>query len=157
MKAADDLRGRIGEIEGRKLELGGERDEIAYKAHVERDAKAAKRLAEINVEFVHLDNEIASLNAALAEAGRRAEAATAAERAEAERQRAEKAAPLVQRLEALGATMDQATATYVAGFREIEKLFNELERLGVPTPSRALVSVNMNKAHDSALTPMGDK
>jgi len=157
MKAADDLRGRIGEIEGRKLELGGERDEIAYKAHVERDAKAAKRLAEINAEFGHLENEIASLNAALAEAGRRAAAASAAEAAEAERQRAEKAALIVPRLVELGATMDQVSATYVDGFREIEKLLNELERLGVPTPSRALVSVNMNRAHDSALTPLGDK
>jgi hypothetical protein len=153
----DELRTRIAAIDGRKIELSGERDEIAYKAHIECDVKAAKRLAEINTEFGHLENEIASLSAALAEAGRRAEAATAAEAAETERKRAEQAVPIVRRLEERGAKMDVAIQSYCEHFAAIQADLDELARLGAPTPSRALVEVNGHRAHDSALTALGDK
>ena len=152
-----DLRAKIAAIEGTTIELFAERDELAYLAHVERNAKAIKRLAEIGTELGHLENERATLEAAIAEAGRRAAATTAAEAADAERKRAEKAEPIVERLAARGQAMDLAIATYVENFKAIQNDMTELSRLGVPVPSRELIAVNANLAHDSALTPLGDK
>jgi chromosome segregation ATPase len=154
---ADELRAKISKIEGRQIELTAERDEHAFAAHVERNAKAQKRLDDIGAELARLENEKASLTAAIAEAGRRAQAATAAERAEGERKRAEQAAPIAARLEARGKAMDEALASYVANFRAIQADLDELQSLGCPVPSRSLVEVNSHRAHDSALAALGDK
>jgi DNA repair exonuclease SbcCD ATPase subunit len=153
MKATtDELRAKIGEIEGRKVELTAERDEHAYAAHVERNAKAQKRLTEISAELLHLEHEKASLQAALAEAGRRAEAATAAEAAETERKRAEKAEPILSRLEARGAKLDAALKSYVENFNGLNADIEELTRLGIPVPTRNLVAVNLRNAHDAGMS-----
>jgi hypothetical protein len=47
MTTANELRSKAAALEGRKLEFAGERDEIAYEAHV---AKASKRLSELLLE-----------------------------------------------------------------------------------------------------------
>jgi hypothetical protein len=73
MTTTVELRSKIDAAQTRQLELEAERSEIAYAAHVERNAAAAKRLTEIGSEFAQLSNEIASLTAALAEVGRRAD------------------------------------------------------------------------------------
>jgi hypothetical protein len=152
-----ELRTRAAAAEGRKLELAAEREELAFQALIAGDAKARKRLDDIETELHRLDHELATIGAALAEAGRRAEAATAEERAAAERKRAAEAEPIARRLEARGQAMDRALMTYVTHFKAIQSDLDELQALGVPVPSRTLVEVNSHRAHDTALASLGDK
>jgi hypothetical protein len=150
MTTVDELRGRIAAIEGRQIELAGERDELAFEAVVAGNAKAAKRVAEIAAELVHLQNEVATLNAALAEAGRRAASASAAEAVEAERLRAEQAQPIAERLADRGKKMDAAAKVICEERAGIEADSAELARLGVPVASADLRRVNLRRWFDAA-------
>jgi hypothetical protein len=152
-----DLLSKIDALDGTKIELIAERDELSFAALVERDKKSAARIAEINSKLEGMHSEAATLKAALAEARRREQVAEAAEAADTERMRLEKAMPIVDRLEARGEVMDRAIAAYVENFKAIQDDLTELTRLGVPVPGRELIAVNANRAHDSALTPLGDK
>ena len=121
------------------------------------DSDAKAEMAKLGDQRNRLNGEIADLEAALTEARRRANDATTSAAAEVVRKRAEQAAVVVQRLLARGPEMDHAIALYTEHFRGIQNDLTELARLGAPTPSRPLVDVNTNLAHDSALTPLGDK
>ena len=129
-----DLLSKIDALEGTTIELTAERDELAFAAHVERNAKAVKRLAEISTELDHLGNEKATLEAAIAEAGRRAAAVSAAEMAEAERLRAKEALPIAERLAGLGAKADAAAKEYASCLVQIDAAIDELAKLGAPVP-----------------------
>jgi chromosome segregation ATPase len=152
-----DLRNQITEVQNKRLVLEAERDELAFAAHVERNAKAVQRLAEISTELDHLGNEKATIEAAIAEAGRRAVAASAAEAADAERKRAEKAQPIAERLAGLGAKADTAAKEYASCLVQIEAAIDDLAKLGAPVPSRSLVAVHKTLAHDSAMMGATDK
>jgi hypothetical protein len=78
--------------------LGEESTKLAFAAHASDDAKARKRLDEINREAVLHDSELRSLDAAIAEAAERVKTAQAAEARAADRQRAEEAYKLVKEL-----------------------------------------------------------
>ena len=107
-----ELRGKIAAVEDRQITLIAERDEISYDAVVERNSKAIKRLAEINAEIGNLTSEVATLNAALNEAGRRAASAAAADASAAERARAEQAAPIARLITEIGEAQDEAARRY---------------------------------------------
>jgi multidrug efflux pump subunit AcrA (membrane-fusion protein) len=145
-----ELRNRFATIDNRKAQLATERDAIAYSALIDSDAKASKRLTDIAAEIGTLDYETIAIAAALAEAGRRAEAAIAAEKAEAERERARQAEPILKRLAARGKKLDEAMAIVGAEYGGVADDIDELIRLGIPTPSRDLVRVNLRGALDSA-------
>ena len=72
----------------RGVVLGEERTTQAFAAHADDDAKARKRLDEINREASLHDSELRSLDAAIAEATKRVAAAQATEARQGERQRA---------------------------------------------------------------------
>jgi hypothetical protein len=144
-----DLRNQISVLEDRQLKLGAERDELAFASIVERNGQATKRLNEITAEFVTIANEIATLNAAIAEAGRRADAAAKAASAEAERKRAEQAEPIAKRMAERGAKLDAAIKEYCEHYAAIQADIDELARLGVPIPSRAIVQVNLRRSHEA--------
>lgn len=150
-----DLKGRIAAIEGREIELTAERDELAYAAHIERNGKAVKRLAEIGTELQHLADETASLNAAIAEAGRRAAAADTADRDAAEREKAEKALVLLDSFAKRGAALDAKFDEAIAEFNAMSKEFRELEALGYPPTTFALVASNMKLALKTKLMNTG--
>jgi hypothetical protein len=145
-----DLYNQIAVLEDRQLKLGAERNELAFASVVERNGQATKRLNDINAEFVTIANDIATLNAAIAEAGRRADAAAKAASADAERKRAEQAEPIAQRLAERGRKMDEAIAVYCKEFKGISEDIDALMRLSVPVPTRELVRVNLNRSHDAA-------
>jgi hypothetical protein len=154
---SDDLRGQLAAVEGRQIELVAERDEISYGAIVEGDAKAVKRLAEINSELGNITNQTASLTAALREAGRRTAAASAAEAEEGERLRAERAAPIVERLALRGQALDAALQCYVENFVAAQREIDQLIGMGIPMTTRSLTMINMDNAHDSAMLAFGNR
>jgi hypothetical protein len=145
------LRNEIASIEARQLELTAERDELAYAAHVEGNAKASKRRSEINGEIGRLVNEVLPmLHAAFKEATRRENAASVAREQEGERTRAEKALPDAELLAELGSKADAAARDYCRYLGEIDAVISRLAALGAPTPSRDLVRVNKDRAHLTA-------
>jgi hypothetical protein len=146
------LRKQIADAETREQFLFTEREAISFDAVVEHQKPAIRRLEEINSELSALRDSNATLNAALKEARKREAAAAAAKSVEAERERAEKAAPIATRLAERGSIIDAAIKTYRDNRAGIQSDIDELIRLGVPVPSRDLVRVNLHRAHDAALT-----
>jgi hypothetical protein len=114
------------------------------------DADARKTLNELNDARNARLTEIADLEAALAEARRRIGEVKTAAAAEAERQRAETALPIAQRIAEIGKEQDAVAARYCELHTQAEELFEKLTRLGVPVPSRDLRRVNRHRAHDAS-------
>jgi hypothetical protein len=114
----------------RGVELGEERAALAFAAHASADAKARKRLDEINRESALHDSELRSLDAAIAEGAKRVTAAQAAEAQAADRVRAEEAQRLVSELkEAFEYTEKHLTAG-LRGLIAIERGVAELHQKG---------------------------
>jgi hypothetical protein len=146
------LRSEIDSLEGRQIELEAERSELAFEAMVEKNTKATKRLDEINTEIGRVANvTLPTLRAALDGANKREAVARTAAADEDARSRAEKARPIIERLIERGAAIDHALKTFGVNFTAIQADLDELQRLGVPTPSRSLVAVNLRRAHDAGL------
>jgi hypothetical protein len=108
----DDLRGQLGALEGRQVELLAERDEVSYTALVDRDPKAVKSLAAINEELSNIAKQSASVGAALKEAAKREAAAEDADRAKRRLADAEKASALLQEIEDDAVHADAALRTH---------------------------------------------
>jgi hypothetical protein len=78
----NNLRQKRDAVVARGVELGEEQAKLAFAAHAGGDAKAKKRLDEINRESALHDSELRSLDAAIGEAGARVQQARAASAAE---------------------------------------------------------------------------
>jgi predicted translin family RNA/ssDNA-binding protein len=59
----------------RSQEISAERAQIGYAAHAKGDQKAIKRLEQLNLDVVNMSGEVASIDAAIAEAQKRLAAA----------------------------------------------------------------------------------
>jgi hypothetical protein len=141
-----DLRVRVGTIEGRQIELKAERDELSFSAAVEKNAKSAKRIAEIDTELSHLSSEVTTLQVAIVESGKRAAAAQAAARDGEERADAQKALELLDSFARRGIEMDKKFDEAVAEFNALCAEFRQLEKLGYPPTTFNLVISNMKLA-----------
>jgi hypothetical protein len=125
----DDLRAERGDIAARISELIAERDTgVAYLAHVDKDAKAIARLAEINNEIESLKTRDASLEPALAEALRREKIAREEAEAEARRQNAREAEALCADAEAIAEKLDAAFAAVRQHAQEFEDVMGAIRR-----------------------------
>jgi hypothetical protein len=119
--------------------LGEERGKISFAAHASDDAKARKRLDEINRESALHDSELRSLDAAIVEAGERLKASQAIEQ---QAQAREVAAELLKRAARLvrhGQSLDDANAIRVEASRAIAEELTRMRSLahgiGVHVPS----------------------
>jgi hypothetical protein len=152
---ATDLRAKIADLDTKRLMLMGERDQLSYDAVVERNGAAAKRVAELNTELSRLADDKATLNAALAEAGRREAAAAAEKRDTEERDNAEKALALLDEFAKNGAELEQAANAVIAKFNALSKKSRELTALGYAPATLALVDSNMKLALKTKLMGTG--
>jgi hypothetical protein len=152
---ATDLRGRIADLDTKRLTLMAERDELSYSAVVERNSVAAKRVAEINSELSRLADEVATLRSALTEAGRRAAAAKAAGHDGKERDNAEKALALLDEFAKDGAELEEAANAVIEKFNDLSKKSRELTALGYAPATPALVDSNMKLALKTKLMGTG--
>ena len=143
---AKDLRDRIIAIEGHVLELEGERSELSYAAMFERDAKAAKRVGEINTELARLASETTVLRAAIAEADRRDAATAAEQRDTTERGNAERALALLDSFAKRGAALDAKFDVAIAEYAGLCGEFKELEKLGFSPTTYRMVAITMRTA-----------
>jgi hypothetical protein len=81
-----DLRDRLAALEHRKTDLEQERDLVSLEAHTGND-RARTKLTKVNRELIEHDLDIASLEAALREAGVRVMQAEGVARPQIERGR----------------------------------------------------------------------
>jgi hypothetical protein len=144
--ATTDLRGKIADLDTKRLTLMGERDELSYSAVVERNSVATKRIAEISAELSQLADEKATLTAALSEAGRRDAAARAAERDGKERDDAEKALALLETFAQRGAALDRKFDELIAEYTALSDEFRQLDKLKYAPTTYPLVRITMRTA-----------
>jgi hypothetical protein len=148
---AADLRGKINDLDTKRLQLMAERDELSFAAVVERDVAAAKRVAEINEELVQLANEAAVLKAALSTATRREAEAAASERASQKRADLERAEALLPKVAEMAAQMDAAMKTLREASAAFEQAWSEVKRLSGVGPTGGAIKVHLGRACRSAL------
>jgi hypothetical protein len=117
--------------------LGEERTQIAFAAHASDDAKARKRLDEINREAALGDSELRSIDAAIAEATKRLSAAEQAEAQAANRQRAAEAQKLVSELAEVFPYLDKKLAEAARALIAINDGLQKLHQTGFPFPTDA--------------------
>jgi hypothetical protein len=149
-----DLESKAAATRAAIAEINEKRAELAFAAHGTASPSAVKALAKCNADRTARLGELEEFEHAIAEARRLCAIAEAQGDQEAARQRAEKALPIAERLAERGKKLDAAMKEYCEHYAAIGDDIDALARLGVPTPSRALVAVNLRRAHDTAASPL---
>ena len=114
-------------------------------------AAARKEINKLVEAAAALDVELKTVDAALAEAGRRVAGAEAADREEGQRQRAREALGLLDEFEARGVALSQKLGDFLAEYQNLCGDFRKLERIGFSPTSYPLIASNMRRAVASAL------
>jgi hypothetical protein len=135
-------------------EINERRAELSFSAHGTANPTAQKALAAANSDRTVKLGELEEIEHAIAEGRRLCAIAAAQENEAVARQHAEQALPIAERLAERGKKLDAAMREYCEHYAAISDDMDALARLGVPTPSRSLVAVNLRRAHDSATSPL---
>ena len=130
----NDLLDQREQLIARSSKLASDRQAIAYAAHT-GDKGAKERLRKINDETVLHNVELESVDAAIAEATKRLEAARRDEAVAADREQAEQLRARMMRLVELAAIVDDAFADVISASVEMKSLASELHTLGCNSPS----------------------
>jgi len=141
----NNLRQKREVLVARGVELGEQRLQVSFAAHADNDAKARRRLDEINREDALHGSELRSLDAAIAEASVRVSRAQAAEAQKVARERAAEARKLTAELAEVFPYVDRKLAEAADGLIAIEKGFAQLRALGIG-PTDAQVRLNVTRA-----------
>jgi hypothetical protein len=123
--------------------LGEERGKISFAAHASDDAKARKRLDEINRESALHDSELRSLDAAIAEAAERVKTAQAAEARAVDQARAAELSAHVDELSQIPAYIEKHLTDALRGLIAFERGVAELHQKGVMFPSDIQLRLGM--------------
>jgi hypothetical protein len=140
----NSLRVKRHAVVARGAELGEERTKLAFGVHALGDAKARRRLDEINRADALRDAELKSLDCAIAEATERVRLARAAEVAAVNRQQAEEARKLAAELAEVFPYLDHKLAEAATALLALEKGFAQLRALGIG-PSDTQVRLNVTR------------
>jgi hypothetical protein len=132
------------------------RDGLAFAAAT-GDATASKMIGALAKEAATLADDIRSLEAAVAEAGRRVTAARLDADHEAKRQAARKAREVLVRLTARGPALDAGLTQVREAYHGFQDDLRELAALGAPAPSGNLIDVNSRRALDAAMSGLHSK
>jgi hypothetical protein len=124
--------------------------EVAFAAHCD-DAAARKQLDKFEADAAKASIEIRGLEAAVAEAKKRVEAAVAAENDEAEREKARTALALLSEFEVRGAALDKALDGFVNEYLALTNDIRSLELLGHAPTTFAVIEINMKAAVQTKL------
>jgi hypothetical protein len=118
-------------------QLQEERKSISLSAHTGGDQAARKRLDRINFALFTNDGELASLNAALAEAGARLTAARQAEAREVDCEAAKTLLAQLRSFRDFAAGVDSALEVLIASTNGLQETLTEINRAGSSFPSQA--------------------
>jgi chromosome segregation ATPase len=133
------------------IELSDERSKIAFASHAEGDAKARKRLDQINQEMATMASEHASIESAIEVATERLAAAQRETALAEDRTQAEQLRIVLSRWVELGLTIDDCFIDMNSAAAEMKHLLSTMHQLGAKTPSHEQVRVLGALALKSAL------
>jgi hypothetical protein len=136
-----DLETKLGDAHRRHAELAKERQDLAFAAHASGDAAAAARLTEIHREAGEQGSEIASIEAAIAEAANRFGAAEAALQRSFERHKLNKVLARLDHCRKLAAPLDKDAVAFFANLAEIFGAFGDLARIADSPPTGGHIRV----------------
>jgi hypothetical protein len=122
----NNLRQKREVLVARGHSLGEERTQLAFAAHASDDAKARRRLDEINREAALHDSELRSIDAAIAEATERVNRAQQAEARKVDRQKAEALRKHVDQLAEVPAFIDEHLEAALSGLLAYDRGVAEL-------------------------------
>jgi hypothetical protein len=149
-KTLNDLETKLGENKGWQIEIEAASKSVSFEAHT-AGGEARERLDNLNSQAVAAAREAESLAAAIGEARVRLQAAVAAETDAAERAKATRALALLDGFAARGESLQQSLDKFLAQYAELSSDFHELDKLGYPPTTWALVKVNMQAAVATSL------
>ncbi|SFK83497.1 hypothetical protein [Methylocapsa palsarum] len=157
MSTLDDARAALASLNG-KLEAARKKASsidveivgVSFAAHCD-DAGARKTLDALNAKASSASLEIRSLEAAVSEAKRRVDLATAADADAADCEKARQALALLNDFAKRGDELQRALERFVAKYNDLAGDFRQLEKLGYAPTSYPLIKVNMAAATKTAL------
>jgi hypothetical protein len=126
----------------RASKLSKERDQIAFAALTAKDKKAVDRLKEINAEDIGLAGNIASVESALTVARAHLKEAQQGEAIAANQSKAQQIAELKTAFVENGINAGDALADFIGSIMEMKKQRDDMEALGIKTPSSRQFHVN---------------
>jgi hypothetical protein len=143
-KILRELQGKRATAVAHGVALGEERMKLAFPVYASDDAKARRRLDEINREDAIRDSELRSLDCAIAEATTRVECAQQAEVRRVGRQKAEALRKHVDELAAVSAFIDEHLARALQGLLAYDRGVAELHnKFGVAFPTDVQTRLGM--------------
>ena len=145
-----DLDARLFEAKRELAELDEKRRAVSFEAHTGDDV-AKRALDRANKERIGLLNSIEELEAALAEAGRRVDAAEREQEMAAQSERAERALEIADRIATRGAKLDAALRTVAEEASAFEADIHELNALGCTHPHHAQLMSHGERAVKTCL------
>lgn len=146
----DHLRGRKLISEAKGADLGAERTQISFRGHGSGDPAALSRLSVIHREISEHGSEMASIEAAIAEAENRLAVHEAASARALEHQRARETLGKVDDLTCLAADCDTALRNFLLAYDRFEKLAVAIGAVA-GRPDRPIIRVLSQKALHTAL------
>jgi hypothetical protein len=144
-KILDDLTEKLTTARQRHDDTQSEAQSIAFATHVE-GGEARKKLDRLNADAAKHGAEIMSLEAAITEARRRVNEALAAEAEDVARDKAQQALALLDSFAARGQELDEALSAFLAKWETLKTDVRQLEVLGYPPSTYALIAKNMQAA-----------
>jgi hypothetical protein len=140
-----DLERKLASAKAKAVDLDGRRTQISYRAHTS-DAKAAAELAAMNRARAELALEIESIEAALAEAGRRVAAAERQATLKAQHDKARRVRDIAAAVAPSGARIAEAARTLRDEIKALNADLDEMRRLGAPVVNGRLVVLAMTRS-----------
>jgi hypothetical protein len=149
--ATESLRSQLVAIDGHKVELLAERDELSYLALIDKQPQAIKRLQVINEEIRNLTVQAETIESALKEAHRREAAADDADFARRRRADAEKAGVLMAEAERIAEAMDGAMRDLQKHAVEYQRVMADVRRLSGSGPQHEHLGALLSRAIKAGL------
>jgi hypothetical protein len=144
VETVEEAQRKIADLEAKRAALlnrGQELDQVrasyAYAAHANGDAAARAKLDKVNRETAEHGSELASIDAALATARRKLDAASAAEIKAADRAKAQELREVLASFVAAGRAIDVALKSLVSNGEAMRDAITRMNQLGSTHPSHA--------------------
>jgi hypothetical protein len=150
-KVLADLLDQKDELIARAGRLAADRQRLAFAAHTNTDKAAKERLRKINDETILFNCELEGIEAAIAEATQRLEAAKREADIAKDRADAEQLRDTIKELVELGTEIDAALADATAHIAAIPELLYKIHALGCANPSHEQFRVLGAQAVKTAL------
>jgi hypothetical protein len=149
-KTLNDLQTKLADTRQWQIEIETATKATAFEAHVD-GGDARSKLDNLDSQAIAAGREISSLETAIGEARVRLAAAQAAELDAEERAKATRALALLDGFATRGDALQQSLDKFLSQYGELSSDFHELDKLGYPPTTWALVKVNMQAAVATSL------